>query len=578
MTVRLGHAPADPEPHHKVFNVDNSDAHVSSGKPHKAGANGYVVPEFSTDGDWRKDPNRHRPLGFSWRISSEELKAVLDLPVMDTPMEQEVLEAIVADAIVSAHLYPGRRVSYSRRNEHWTQRMRYTGPGWRRDVVTRVIDKLVERGILIEHDRRPPGKRGVQSSYLPNPMLAAFAMPKLNKRRGESLILKNAEGELMAYKDTPQTRDRRYMLDRVNSVLSRTEFRIAGDEAMSDGRWMKIDDILLSTAQTAMHRVYNGGWTLGGRFYGAFWMSMPSEDRRHILIDGHETAEVDYDMLHARIIYAWAKKKLVGDAYEIAGFERKVAKRAFFIIINAPTYLSAKGAVAEYLKKKKMDPKRAGKLIAAMKERHEPVAKYFHSGLGLKLQNLDSEMAEYVLRVMTVQKGIPCLPIHDSFIVPAGQVKNLMRTMKAAYEKFVGRASATVCSIKSVATSAVTKSATYDQYVPHKPSSTTSSSTEVEYRTPVLGDSVLQNQDSDNLNSVSNVAIKKVISISPEGKAEQKVIKRLPMPEFMRKVIEGREKAWKEEEARKEAGRESRLLGRQLGLGGKDRAEAIQNL
>ena len=459
MTARLGYTPAAPtEAPFTNFSVDNSDADVSSGDPRKVGAQAYVVPEFSTDKDWRKDPNRHRPIGCSWRMSSEaseEVNSKFDLPVMETPLEQEVFHGALADGIVSAHLYPGRRVSYSRRSEHWTQRMRYTGPGWRRDVVTRVIDKLVEIGIFIEHDRRPPGKRGIQSSYLPNPMLATFAMPKLNKRRGESLILKNAEGELIAYKDTQQTRDRRSVLERVNSILSETDFRIAGNEALSDGRWMKIDDTLVSITQTAIHRVYNGGWTLGGRFYGAFWMSMPGDDRRHILIDGHETVEVDYDMLHARIIYAWARKKLVGDAYEIEGFERKVAKRAFFIIINAPTFLSAKGAVAKYLTKKKMDPKQAGKLIAAMKERHKPVARYFHSGLGLKLQNLDSDMAEYVLRIMTVQKGIPCLPIHNSFIVPAGQVKNLMRTMKAAYETFVGRASATVCSIKSVATSTV---------------------------------------------------------------------------------------------------------------------------
>ncbi len=582
MTARLGYTPADPEPHHKNFSVDNSDAHVSSGKSHKACARACCVPEFATDGDWRKDPSRHRPLGFSWRMRSEELKAVLDLPVMDTPLEQEVLDAVVADGIVSAHLYPGRRVSYSRRTEHWTQRMRYTGPGWRRDVITRVIDKLVERGILVEHDRRPPGKRGVQSSYLPNPMLATFAMPKLNKRRGEGIILKNAEGELMAYKDTSQTRDRRYMLDRVNSVLSRTDFRIAGDEAMSDGRWMKIDDRLLSTTQTAMHRVYNGGWTLGGRFYGAFWMSMPCDDRRHILIDGHETAEVDYDMLHARIIYAWAKKKLVGDAYEIAGFERKVAKRAFFIIVNAPTYLSAKGAVAEYLTKKKMDPRQAGNLIAAMKERHKPVAKYFHSGLGLKLQNLDSEMAEYVLRVMTLQKGIACLPIHDSFIVPAGQVKNLMRTMKAAYEKFVGRASATVCSIKSVATSTEADSKTYGENVPHLPPSTSTSCTEVKYRTPVLGDSVLQHREPPSSKSVSSVVVGTESSILIESKedpkAEQLGIKRRPMPEFIRKAMEDRKKAWKQKEAQKQVIRESRQRGCQLVYGGKDGSVVLQTV
>lgn len=542
-----------------------------------------VIPEFSTDKDWRSDPNRHRPLGSSWRMSSEMvegLRAVFNLPVMETPLEQEVLHGVLADSIVSAHLYPGRRVSYSRRAEYSAQRLRYTGPGWRRDVVTRVIDKLVEKGILIEHDRRPPGKRGVQSSYLPNPMLATFQIPKLNKRRGESLLLKNAEGELIAYKDTQQTRDRRSMLDRVNSILSETDFRVAGNEALSDGRWIKTDDTLLSITQTAMHRVFNGGWTLGGRFYGAFWMNMPSDDRRHILIDGSETVEVDYDQLHARIIYAWAKKKLVGDAYLIDGFERKIAKRAFFIIINAPTYLSAKGAVAKYLTKKNMNPKLAGKLIAAIKERHKPVAKHFHSGLGLQLQNLDSEMAEYVLRVMTVQKGIPCLPIHDSFIVPAGQVKNLMRTMKAAYERFVGRASAAVCSMRSVATCTVAESMVYGQDVPHLPSPPSASSTEAEYGIPVLDGPILQNQESSSQNSVPSVvvetALPMLVESKEEPKTEQIVVKRRPMPEFMRKAIEDRQKVWREEEARKQVLRESRQCGRQLASAGKDREAVVQ--
>ncbi|MGO7087480.1 hypothetical protein AB9E14_07670 [Rhizobium leguminosarum] len=544
-----------------------------------------VIPEFSTDKDWRNDPNRHRPLGSSWRMSSEMvegLRAAFDLPVMETPLEREVLHGVLADSIVSAHLYPGRRVSYSRRAEYWAQRLRYTGPGWRRHVVTRVIDKLVDKGILIEHDRRPPGKRGVQSSYLPNPMLATFPMPRLNKRRGESLILKNAKGELIAYKDTQQTRDRRSMLEKVNSILSETDFRVAGNEALSDGRWMKIDDTLLSITQTAMHRVYNGGWTLGGRFYGSFWMNMPSDDRRYILIDGGETVEVDYDQLHARIIYAWAKKKLVGDAYEIAGFERKVAKRAFFIIVNARTYPSAKGAVAEYLTKKKMDPRQAGKLIAALRERHKPVAKYFHSGLGLQLQNLDSEMAEYVLRVMTVQKGIPCLPIHDSFIVPAGQVKNLMRTMKAAYERFVGRASAAVCSMRFVATYTVAESTAYRRDVPHLPSSPSASSTEAEYGIPVLDSSVLQNQESSSQNSVPSVVVETALSIllesKEEPKAEQIVVKRRPMPELMRKAMEDRQEVWREEEARKQVIRESRQRGRQLVYGGKDGSAVVQTV
>lgn len=582
MSPRLGHIPARPTspstPQLKFVDklVDYKGGATAAGSASvdaTGGARGqtYVVPEFSKDAEWRKDPNRHRPLGFSWRMPSEELKAVLDLPVMDTPAEQDVVEAVTADAIVSAHLYPGRRVSYSRSEKHWVQRARYTGKGFVRATVTRVIDRLVAQGILLEHDRRPPGVRGVQSSYLPNPMLAAFEMPKLNKRRGESLILKDSEGNLIGYKDTPETCDRRFMLERVNAVLARTEFSIDGDAEMSEGRWKRIDDMLVSTTQTAMHRVYNGGWTLGGRFYGAFWMSMPGDDRKRILIDGNETTEVDYDQLHARIIYAWAKKKLVGDAYDIDGFERKVAKRAFFIIVNAKSYLSAKGAVAELLDEKGLDPKLADKLIEAMKDRHHQVSKYFHSGIGLELQNLDGRMAEYVLRVMTVQKGVPCLPIHDSFIVPAGQVKNLVRTMKAAYEKFVGRASSAVCSIKSAATSTSTKTTTYAQNSPHLPSSPSASSTEAKYRTPVIEESVFENLASVNRNTESAKNGKTESSIAREdAKAEQPVIKRtIPMPSFLREVQEQATKAWREDLARKQAKAGTRLRDRQMGYGGK---------
>jgi hypothetical protein len=583
VSPRLGYAPADPKPHHKIFSVDNSDAHVRPANQREVCAQAVIVPEFSLDGDWRKDPARHRPVGLSWRMPSEELKKVLDCPVMETESEQEVADAFTADAIVSAHLYPGRRISYSRREEYWQKRVRYSGPSFRRSTVVKAVDALVAKGILIEHDRRSAGKRGTQSSYLPNPMLTAFEMPKLNRKRGESIILRDKDGEMLAYKDTPETRDSRYVLDKVNDILERTEFAVEGEGVISGGQWTRIEDRVFSTSETAMHRVFNQGvWTSGGRFYGAFWQTMRGRHRHTILIDGERTEEVDYDYLHARIIYAWAKKKLVGDPYIIEGFPRNVAKRAFFIIVNATGYVAAKGAVAKYLEKKGMDRKLAARLIAAMKARHAPVEKYFHSGVGLELQNLDAKMAEYVLREMTVRKGVPCLPIHDSFIVPAGQVKNLVRTMKAAYEKFVGRANSNLCSVKSVATFETTKSMTWVPDSPHLHTLLPTTPTEVKYRTPVLGVSVMQNQESAALNSMSSAVIETespiLVESREEPKAEQKVIKRRPMPEFMRRAIEDRQKAWTEEEARKQVKRERRLHRHQIGYGAKDGAESIQNV
>lgn len=541
------------------------------------------MSEFSLDGEWRNDPTRHRPVGMSWRIPSAELMKVLDVPLMETASEQEVVNALTADAIISAHLYPGRRISYSRREAYWQARARYTSPAFRRSTVIKAVDALVAKGILIDHDTRPAGKRGTQSSYLPNPMLTAFEMPKLNRKGGESIILRDKDGGMLAYKDTLETRDSRYVLDKVNDILERTEFAVEGEGVITDGQWTRIEDRVFSTSQTAMHRVFNHGvWTSGGRFYGAFWQTMRGRHRHTIMIDGERTEEVDYDYLHARIIYAWARKKLIGDPYIIDGFERKVAKRAFFIIVNAKGYLAAKGAVSKYLEKKGLNTKLAGKLIDAIKKRHAPVEKYFHSGVGLELQNLDAKMAEYVLREMTVRKGVPCLPIHDSFIVPAGQVKNLVRTMKAAYEKFVGRANSNLCSIKSVATFETTKSKTWAPDSPHLRTLPPTTPTEVKYRTPILGDSVLQDQEPTAFNSMSSTVIETkspiLVEDRKEQKAEQKIIKRRPMPEFMRRVMEERQKTWMEEEARKQVKRERRLRPQQIGHLAKDGAKAIQNL
>lgn len=525
------------------------------------------VAESSAHTQWWNDPLRDRPLGYSWRMVSTGPAALLEIPTMPTKVGQQVIEAIVADAIVSAKRYPGRRISYSRRAQFWANRARYAGRGFNRDNVTFAVDLLVTKGILIDHDRRPPGKRGTQSSYLPNPVLADLGMPMQNREKAELLILKDADGNMIGYKDTSETRNQRYILTKVNRVLSTASFMIDREEVTGESQRLLINDYLGFPASAAMHRIYNGGWTLGGRFYGAFWMNMKSCDRRHILIDGCRTVEVDYNQLHARMIYAEANKKLVGDAYDVKDFERKVAKRAFFIILNANNYLSAKGAVSEMLDEKGLDPKLSANLIDAMKERHREVQEFFHSGCGLRLQNLDSKMAEHVLRAMTVRKGVPCLPIHDSFIVPEGHVNDLMNSMAKAYEKFVGKAAAPVCSIKYPANEYLMKSDIYTPTVHTCECPTSDTSLNNAYRTIGSEESVSKSLRLGRVKT--NIQV--VSGTDSQGDNEQlqadqsPSIKRVPMPSFLRVAIEDGRKGRQEEQVRMQAKREARLQRRQMG-------------
>lgn len=54
---------------------------------------------------------------------------------------------------------------------------------------------------------------------------------------------------------------------------------------------------------------------------------------------------------------------------------------------------------------------------------------------GLELQNKDGKMALAIIHALNGMK-IPCLPIHDSFLVPEDKAKALEQTMIQVYQDF----------------------------------------------------------------------------------------------------------------------------------------------
>ena len=55
------------------------------------------------------------------------------------------------------------------------------------------------------------------------------------------------------------------------------------------------------------------------------------------------------------------------------------------------------------------------------------------SGAGLRLMSLDAQMCEYVIEKF-VERDIPILTVHDSFVVPFDEGERLHRLMKEAFE------------------------------------------------------------------------------------------------------------------------------------------------
>jgi hypothetical protein len=200
---------------------------------------------------------------------------------------------------------------------------------------------------------------------------------------------------------------------------------------------------LLDLRRIQLVRIFSrGSLEKGGRFYRGWWQGIPSMHRPHIRINGKKTIEVDYSGMHLRMLYALCKVDFPydKDPYDI-GLEdwvgkedsrRKVIKKAFNAILNDEE--------GNY-KLKAEDEKVLGlsndEFHQKLKDTHPKIYEEIQSDIGLKLQKIDSDIAEEVLLQLT-SLSIPCLPVHDSFIVSASNELLLIDLLKNAFRKHLG--------------------------------------------------------------------------------------------------------------------------------------------
>ena len=195
----------------------------------------------------------------------------------------------------------------------------------------------------------------------------------------------------------------------------------------------------------AMHRVFNGDFESGGRFYGAWWQSIPRELRPFIQIDGQITSELDYSSQHPLMLYAengdeyyWLKGA-DDDPYALKGIsdsERELVKLIALVVINASDRKKAINAIRRAIINRRWNLPKDNAFICsridAFLEKHHKIGHHAFSGVGLKLQRQDSRIAEYILSDMKA-KGIPVLTVHDSFITSNASVHLVYAAMNEAY-------------------------------------------------------------------------------------------------------------------------------------------------
>ena len=193
-----------------------------------------------------------------------------------------------------------------------------------------------------------------------------------------------------------------------------------------------------------LYRVFHDTeFSTGGRYYGGWWQTIPNsakdgtQFRRHIVINGKPTVEVDYSALHPAILYAKQGLALPEDPYTpILGKEyRDISKRIFNALVNAKKDMKSGPRQLRY--KVKGQELTWPEIKARVYEVHAPIKHFFCSGAGMWLMHEDSELATDVMHYFA-SSGVPCLPVHDSFLVHHGWESGLKKVMLELFEERYG--------------------------------------------------------------------------------------------------------------------------------------------
>ncbi len=342
-------------------------------------------------------------------------------------------------------------------------------------AVTRVLDAL----IALEWVRCEPGFQttdsGQVSRYWADGELLAYC-----KNRGQAWreMIPPSPDSLILISDKPNGMQRRPVednegpevstwrknLQRINELLlSKCVMLDATDELIIEISTFSLEKQLgsrrpqtnrskatkyvvpLQFHNVTLRRIFaRGRLDFGGRFYGGWWMHVPSRFRRNIIIDDESTVECDFSGIALRCLYAQEGLDIgTQDPYDIGlpdykgrtDPRRRIVKEYVNAALNDVDNRYVVGS-----KQLRTLGLTGRELHTLVQQRHRQVFHHFHTGIGLNLQYVDSRIAEAVmLRFADMNEAV--LPIHDSFIVRKRMHSHLTQIMEEEFKRITGQPS-----------------------------------------------------------------------------------------------------------------------------------------
>lgn len=160
---------------------------------------------------------------------------------------------------------------------------------------------------------------------------------------------------------------------------------------------------------------------------------------------------MDYKGLHVAILSAEQGISVENDPYELHGrlipgapavLQRAIIKKLVLTALNARSRKSAFASFREGFSAghvaKGMTNAELEVVLDAFTARHPCMSDHLCADQGIRLMNLDGQIAAIVQQYMT-RRAIPVLSVHDSFIIDYTQVGELKRAMGVASKLIIGR-------------------------------------------------------------------------------------------------------------------------------------------
>ncbi len=358
---------------------------------------------------------------------------------------RNTMKKVVLDLFIAHIQNPKLFVSYSRNRNDYAKPQRYRLLYISYRKLIQIVDFLEGRG-YIHHKlgffdiKRKAGRQSVMTA-LP-PLITLLSKEQVTKahirtQRDEIVLRDRQDKKLINFTETKRTITWRANIQAFNSMLQASQFALelspSEEKALIDRLGHLPDETDLSLC-----RIFNGTFSRGGRFYGPWVMNLPRQYRRRIRINGQPTCELDYSGLHINLLYCMAgQNPPLGDVYTLAGLDstiRPLLKAILLISINAKNEASAVRAVMGHPAnaQHRLGYKEIQALMRDFIQRHDPIRRFFNTGIGINLQFIDSCLAERVLLTLA-KKGIVAVPIHDSFVCQAAHEQDLRDAMNQAF-------------------------------------------------------------------------------------------------------------------------------------------------